>query len=554
MKYSLVGDYNLSFLSDEITKIFHSYEYEFTCLNIPYGQYQSYVYDESSELRTSNLDYVIFINSIEGGLSNHNQFDDQYIKRIYEIAREYIQLIKYSRENIKGIFFISNFVLLDYPFVSLLPNGSDNELIYKVIHEVNNSLFSALKDMNDVYILDLNSIANFNGLQHSVPGKYWYLTRAPFSKLFNIEIAKKIFSIWLNINEKTTRLVVLDLDNTLWGGVIGDLGPEGVRFGGGYPGNIYQDIQKIFYSLMHKGIVLAVCSKNTESVVVDYFNNSEMILKLEDFVSFKVNWNQKSNNIIEIAKEVGIGFENICFIDDSKFERDEVRSVLPNIVVPEMPDEISDWPKFLKDLPFLSFLPLNKEDLNKTEKYRIRNEINNSLKLNKKNRIDYLKGLNMKIDIKRIDKYSEQRVVQLFYKTNQFNMTGSVYTHQKISELDGQCIIFSISINDRLGSNEIIGAIVVSFSLDSAIIENFILSCRVLGRDIEYAVLSTLCKYLSHDYSNIVGLVKKTDRNTPARCVYKNYGFKNIKDNTYMLSTKNCSHNSIDIFSRIDIS
>ena len=553
MKYSLVGSYNLSFLSDEITKLFNSYEYEFTCLDIPYGQYQSYVYDENSELRTSSLDYIIFINSLEGGVLNRNQFDKYYIESIYEIAREYIQLIEYSRENIEGIFFISNFVLVDYPFVSLLPNSDDNKLIQNIIHEINGSLVSAVEDLNDVYMLDLNSIANFNGLQHSTPGKYWYLTRAPFSKLLNIEIAKKIFSIWLNINEKTTRLVILDLDNTLWGGVIGDAGPEGIQLGGSYPGNIYQDIQKIFYSLMHKGIVLAVCSKNTESVVVDYFSSSEMILKLDDFVSFKVNWDQKSNNIVKIAKEVGIGFDNICFIDDSKFERDEVRLVLPSLIIPEMPDEISDWPKFIKDLPFFSFLSLNKEDLNKNEKYRIRKEINNALG-NKTNRIDYLKSLDMELDIKHINKYSEQRIVQLFHKTNQFNMTGSVYTHKKISELDKQCVIFGISIKDRLGSDEIIGAIIVNFSLDSAIIENFILSCRVLGRDIEYAVLSTLCKYFNHDYLNIVGIVKETDRNIPARSVYKNYGFKKLKNGIYILPIKDCIHNSVDIFSRIDIS
>ncbi len=552
MRFSLVGDHNVSFLSDEITKLFHSYDHEFKCLNIPYGQYQSYIYDENSELRTSSLDYIIFINHLERGLPNCNLFDDDYIESIYEIAREYIQLIKYSRENIKGVFFVSNFVLLDYPFVSLLPDSNDKKLIHNTIYEINSNLVSAVKDMNDVYMLDLNSIANFNGIQHSIPGKYWYLTRSPFSKSLNIEIAKKIFSIWLNLNEKTARLVILDLDNTLWGGVIGDMGPEGIQLGGSYPGNIYKDIQKIFYSLMHKGVVLAVCSKNTESVVIDYFNSDEMVLKLDDFVSFKVNWDQKSHNIVKIAKEVGIGFNNICFIDDSKFERDEVKSALPSLIVPEMPNEISDWPKFIKDLPFFSFLSLNKEDLNKNKKYRIRKEINNAL--NQTNRIDYLKSLNMELDIKSINKYSEQRIIQLFHKTNQFNMTGIVYTHQEINDLGKQYTIFGVSIKDRLGSDEIIGAIVVRFHLDSAVIDNFVLSCRVLGRDIEYAVLSTLCKYFNNDYLKIIGTVKETDRNAPARCVYKNYGFEECKDNTYILLTKDCNHDSVDIFSRIDIS
>ena len=196
------------------------------------------------------------------------------------------------------------------------------------------------------------------------------------------------------------------------------------------PSNIKEiktQIQKIFEDLSKQGFVLAICSKNIEEVALEVFKkHPEMVLKEQSFVYKLINWLPKPENIKLIAKELDIGLSNICFIDDNPAEREEVRLTLPNVYVPELPAEISDWPEFIKQLPELSTIKLTDEDRKKTEQYNIRHQIKES-QLTATSRDDFLYGLNMKLSFELLNKINKQRIIQLIAKTNQFNTTMTQY-------------------------------------------------------------------------------------------------------------------------------
>ena len=262
-----------------------------------------------------------------------------------------------------------------------------------------------------------------------------------------------------------------------------------------------------------------------------------MILKEESFVFKAINWLPKSENIISIAKELNIGLGNICFIDDNPFEREEVRLLLPDVYVPELPVEISDWPEFIKKLPELTTLFLTDEDRKKTEQYTIRQRIIKS-ELSATSRDEFLYGLNMKLSFELLNKLNQQRIVQLISKTNQFNTRTCRYNENQLLKLSTIGSIWGIRIKDRLGSNEIIGVLIVQPKNEQLVIDNFLLSCRVLGRGLDAAVLSWCVTFaLNNGYDRVSAEINRTERNMPVHDIYTKNGFHSVGQNMYQIET-----------------
>jgi UDP-4-amino-4,6-dideoxy-N-acetyl-beta-L-altrosamine N-acetyltransferase len=535
----LLGSANLDFIKSSLKQCASNYSIELQLTDIPFGQHQILINDRQSSLYSIKHDFVIFLERIEDLLTVNEVLSVTILDDLFVRWLDYLDYIKQCRNNLSGTFFIANPASVSHWISGFDPNNDENKKIISTLEKMFQKLQLLCQKISDVYILDLNGLIHEVGAKHSHPEKYWYLARAPFSSVLNDRLSEKIISMMMAIRAQNARVIVLDLDNTLWSGVLGEEGLNGVVVDGDYPGNVYQSIQKIMLSFKRRGFLLALCSKNNEKTALEMFKkHPSMILSLNDIAAWRINWQSKSDNLIELSDELGLALSSFCFIDDNPLEREEVRSKLPEIFVPELPIEVSEWPEFIKKLPELANISINVEDRQRTEQYKIRKEVNNK-KITEQSRIKFLKKLEIKVSCELYNKFNQQRIIQLINKTNQFNATTRRY-NQKALDLfveTGKC--YGIRMDDRLGSTEIIGVLMFSILNNEKKIlkiDNFLLSCRVLGRDIEIAVFAWLCRFsIEKKINKMIAEIIPTEKNIPIQPFYKKLGFKQTHDNLFEL-------------------
>jgi FkbH-like protein len=304
---------------------------------------------------------------------------------------------------------------------------------------------------------------------------------------------------WLAAKQgRSFKCLVLDLDNTLWGGVIGDDGLDGIALGQGSPlGEAYTAFQDYVRELSRRGVILAVCSKNDEANALEPFEkHPEMVLKRGDIASFVANWSNKADNIRAIAQELNIGLDALCFIDDNPFERNLVRQELPMVAVPEVSDDPTGYPVALADGGYFEGLSVTNEDRERTSQYQ-GNKARDTLKAAVTDLPSYLRGLEMQLVWKRFDKIGLQRIVQLINKSNQFNLTTHRYTDEDVIAVMADPDAFGLQLRllDRFGDNGIIAIIVGRLQPDQDLhIDTWLMSCRVLGRQVEPTTLNLIAQ------------------------------------------------------------
>ena len=261
----------------------------------------------------------------------------------------------------------------------------------------------------------------------------------------------------------------------------------------------------------------------------------DMVLDKDDLAAWRVNWLPKPDNLRDLSAELDLGLASFCFIDDNPLEREEVRASLPEVYVPEMPDEISEWPEYILNLPELAYISLTDEDRKKAEQYKVRSEIKRGERQSE-SREDFLKTLEMKLSVERLSERNQQRVLQLIKKTNQYNVTTRRHTEADIKSLLKQGECFAVRLKDRLGSDEIIGVLIVVYEYGNARIDTLLLSCRVLGRGVETALLAWLYSHITKkNIKIIIGEVIPTERNQPVRDIYTQHGFIDLGNYMYEL-------------------
>ena len=287
---------------------------------------------------------------------------------------------------------------------------------------------------------------------------------------------------------KRKKCLVLDLDNTLWGGVLGEDGIEGIQVDGDYPGKAYHYWQEGLKELERNGVILAICSKNNQIDVEALFAAREMPLTLSDFACLRINWTDKTTNIREIAYELNIGLDSFMFVDDNPTERELIRQQLPMVAVPEWPSQPYELPIFYNQLveDYFSVYTLTDEDKSKTEQYR--QNANRALAQTQySNMEDFLRSLEMRLTIAPATDITIPRIAQMTQKTNQFNLTTKRYAEADIhSLLDNGAQIWTLDVADRFGDNGITGLIILKPE-NGWIIDTLLMSCRVLGKGIEEA-------------------------------------------------------------------
>ena len=395
-----------------------------------------------------------------------------------------------------------------------------------------NQLYKLTKKNENFYLIDLDKAFATEGYNNIFDNRNYYLTRCRLS-LNGLDILfKNIKLVIERIYVSNKKILLLDCDNTLWGGVLGEDGFQNITIGTDGIGLAFLDFQKTIKYLKNRGILLGLVSKNDENDVKKVLKeHSSMILKNSDITTFKVNWNEKYKNIKEISEELSLGLDSFVFWDDNPVEREKVRINLKDLEVIEPDKDISNWSKQLLEYPGFTKFKTTKEDLNKTKQYKNRS-LFISNKNKSKNETEYLKSISLKPSIVRLAKDNLQRAEQLCQKTNQFNFTTKRYNIDQLRKLNKTHNCFLVSLSDIYGYHGLIALLVLKDSNKEILIDTFIMSCRILGRNVENWILYQIVKiakkkkikFIYSDY-------KRSEKNLIAKNFLENNNFKKVKLN-----------------------
>ena len=370
----------------------------------------------------------------------------------------------------------------------------------------------------NLYILNSSKWLLNCGASSAYNSKLWYLTKTPFSNNFFKQVISDLSNLYGSIKGLSKKLLILDLDDTLWGGIVGEVGWKNLRIGGhDHLGEAFRDFQIQIKSLKNQGIILALASKNDEVTAIKAINNHpEMILSMEDFVTHRINWEDKAKNIIDIVNELNLGLQSVVFLDDSPFERARVQEALPEVLVPELPKDPTDYNTFLSKLRCFDKTHVTDEDKSRSNLYKSESK-RIKLKQQLKSLSDWIKTLNLTIVIEDIKNENTPRAVQLFNKTNQMNLSTRRLSEQEFNhwvKVDSNNL-WTIRAADKFGDYGIIGILSISTKNNIATLVDFILSCRVVGRYIEETMIEFLKEFCQENNVNkIKGKYKKTDKNS----------------------------------------
>jgi FkbH-like protein len=397
-----------------------------------------------------------------------------------------------------------------------------------VIDKFNRSVTTILAGKQDL-ILDVGGLAETVGLAAWHDPNLWNIGKIPFANTFlpiYAELACRLISA---IRGKSRRCLVLDLDNTVWGGVIGDDGLDGIVLGQGDPqGEAHLEVQRAALALRERGIVLTVSSKNNdETARLPFQRHPEMLLRENHLAVFQANWNDKATNIRSIASELSLGLESFVFLDDNPAERRLVRDMLPEVAVPELPDDPALYARTLLAAGYFEAITYSPEDQKRADFYQD-NARRVALQRATGDLDAYLASLDMIITFQPFDDVGRGRVAQLISKSNQFNLTTRRYSEAQVGDIekDPRCFTLQIRLEDTFGDNGMISVIICRRDVDDWHIDTWLMSCRVLGRRVEQAVLQELMiNARALGITRLIGTYRPTDRNRLVEDHYSKLGF-----------------------------
>ncbi len=388
--------------------------------------------------------------------------------------------------------------------------------------------------IDNLYINDINYLSSFIGIQNWFDKKIWFTAKYAMSFDSIPYLAHNISKIINAILGKTKKCLVLDLDNTCWGGVIGDDGLNGIQIGTETAlSEAYTAFQKYVKELKSRGIILAVCSKNDHENAKEGFSHPDSILKYDDFTSFKANWNTKDSNIVDIAHEINIGIDSLVFIDDNPVERDIVHSQVPQVSVPDVGNEVTAYNDHIDGNGYFEIISLSNDDLKRNKYYKENKKRENSQKTFT-NYNDFLKSLEMKAEICEFKDIYLERITQLINKTNQFNLTTKRYTRAEIDQINENESYIKLygKLTDKYGDNGLISIVLGELKEEQLHVDVWLMSCRVLKRDMEYAMLDELvneCR--KKGVKEIIGYYCKTVKNNMVADLFPKLGFTLVNKN-----------------------
>lgn len=398
------------------------------------------------------------------------------------------------------------------------------------IGELNAAIAAASRARSRLRIHDVENAAAWVGRRQFFDERSWDLWKAPCALEHLPRVARNIADIVLALRGRVAKCVVTDLDNTLWGGVIGDDGVDGIALSahGGGAGESFVRLQRFLKQLSQRGILLAVCSKNDESTALAPFReHPDMVLRREDIAMFVANWEDKASGLRRIQAELNIGLDSIVFLDDNPFERNLVRELLPEVIVPELPEDPAGFVTFLSELNLFETAYVSDEDRQRARLYQ-REAQRREAASGCASVEEYLRSLDMQATLARFDGFHLPRIAQLMQRSNQFNLCTRRLSEAQCGALaiDPGHLPLYVCLADRFGDHGLISVVVLERSAEALLIRDWLMSCRVLGRGVEQLLMNyVVARAAEFGVARVVGKYIPTPKNAMVRDFYAQFGF-----------------------------
>lgn len=534
IKVALLGDTATQFLHVALKGTAKTEGFNLEIFEADFGQISRQIMDPSSEYYAFEADYTVIFESTHKLLNqyykSYNSAKDladnkiKYIKDLYNTIQ--------NRTKSKVIY--CNFPIIDSKVFGNFSNKVESSFNFQ-LNKLNYLLsLEIAMNKNNFFIADLLSIQNKWGRDFIFAPSIYVNTEMVISIDALPIVAHTIFSIISSLEGKFKKCLILDLDNTTWGGIIGDDGLEKIQIGNLGIGKAFTEFQYWVKALQKRGIILAVCSKNDEDKAKEPFEkHPDMVLKLEDIAVFVANWENKADNIRKIQSILNIGLDSMVFLDDNPFERNLVRENLPEVCVPELPEDPAEYLEYLYGLNLFETASFSENDIERTKQYQV--EAQRVVDLESFTNVeDFLKSMDMVSDVQEFNHFSKPRVSQLTQRSNQFNLRTVRYTEQEIDSLiaSEKHHTISFTLEDKYGDNGLISVIVLEEKdKETLFIETWLMSCRVLKRGMEDFTLKTIADLAKkRGYTYLIGEYIPTSKNQMVKDHYENLGFINKND------------------------
>lgn len=494
-----------------------------------YNRYYEEAVLEPEQIRSFQPD-IVYVHTHGKNLQQFppvNATESDFRDRVSDELDRY-QTIWNSIQEVAGCQIIQN--NFEIPPLRIL--GSLDSVSYggqtRFVYEMNREFARAAHGSRSLLVHDLNALAASVGHAQWFDWSRWYSYKMLTTPEANLAIAKSLAAMIGAIFGKAKKCLILDLDNTLWGSVIGEDGVNGIEIGKETAvAEAYTAFQEYCLALRRRGILLAVCSKNDPGIAKSGFSHPDSVLTLEDFAAFKANWEPKDRNILEIAGELNLGLDSFVFVDDNPAERAIVSGQLPEVTVPDVGSEVALYPAILEAGHFFETVSLSNEDLQRTESYAA-NATRSTLKAKFANYDEYLDSLRMTAEIAPFQPVYLERITQLINKSNQFNLTTRRYTFAEVDQIssDANYTACTARLRDVFGDNGLISVVIGRRQGVDLHMDLWLMSCRVLKRDVELAMLDYLVERAGNDgIERIIGYFKRTAKNTMVDNHYGRLGF-----------------------------
>ncbi|MFN3968669.1 HAD-IIIC family phosphatase [Flavobacterium sp.] len=534
IKLAVLGDTATQFLTQAIRGLGYDKGFDIQIWEADFDQIELQISDSESELYEFKPELVLIFQSSHKLLAKYNKLKPEAHS---SLALQELESVDFmistltSQLDCKIIYY--NYTEIDDAVFGNYALKTESSFLFQ-LRKLNFELMSfATKDPN-LYLCDLSSIQNQIGKSNFFQSSIYVNTEMVLSLDALPFVASRTLDIIESLHGKFKKCVILDLDNTTWGGIIGDDGIENIQIGSLGIGKAFSEFQYWIKKLKNRGIIVAVCSKNTESVAKEPFEkHPDMVLRLEDISVFVANWENKADNIRHIQSILNIGFDSMVFLDDNPFERNIVREYLPEVTVPEMPEDPAEYLEYLYTLNLFETVSFSEEDSERTKMYQIEAQ---RAKVQKKftNEEDFLQSLNMVSLVEPFNKFNQPRVAQLSQRSNQFNLRTVRYTDADIEKIGASVnhFTFTFTLEDKFGDNGLICVIILKKENEqTAFIDTWFMSCRVLKRSMENFVLNTIVDFCNQKgFETLKGEYLPTAKNDMVVNHYANLGFEQANE------------------------
>lgn len=522
VKLALLGSSTVSYLAPAIRVAALRRGFAVEIFEGEYGMYRQELADSSSDLYKFAPDVVLFAFDAHHVAQGEAAAAGPAVERMrscWTLAREGLHATV-IQQTVLPVF---------------APVLGSNEHLYEssphtIVEQINQQL-RVQADAEGILLLSVDHMAQAGGVAAWFNPALWHRAKQEIHPGLSPIYGDHVGRLLAALRGLSSKCLVLDLDNTLWGGVIGDDGLEGILLGQGHAvGEGFISFQRYVKSLAVRGVILAVCSKNDiANATLPFEHHPEMVLRSSDIACFVANWQDKAANLRHIAQTVNVGLDSLVFADDNPFERNLVRQELPMVQVPELPDDPALYEATLAAAGYFEALNITSEDRERVRLYRENSE-RTRLEESSTDMQGYLESLNMVLTWSAFDRASLARVVQLINKSNQFNLTTRRYTQEQVLEMatDPAVLTLQLRLKDTFGDNGLI-AIVIGKASDAITIEldTWLMSCRVLGRQVEEATLNLIAKQASlRGFKRIIGVYLPTAKNNLVKNHYERLGFQ----------------------------